>query len=239
MYNHKINQNNNSYLYYSIILFTGIVIIINGCSNTNIKKQAINQSPLLLGVADDVSGSAAQNGVPALSSTHIDRVISCLQKRGGIIAFGLIDEQSFEPLCRLPLTPVIGTLEERAQRNTMNQKAIEQFRSAVEPKLSPSQQAKVTDVNGTIRRFSLFFNESNNLNTNKVFIFISDGIETASKRHKISASMPDNVKVFVVGMEKDSATSLFGDKTTVFESIDSAIDAIPNIRGEAKNANIN
>ncbi|MEK7396742.1 MAG: hypothetical protein AAB116_07375 [Candidatus Poribacteria bacterium] len=237
MYKHKINQNNNSYLYYSIILFIGIVIIINGCSNTNIKKQAINQSPLLLGVADDVSGSAAQNGVPALSSTHIDRVISCLQKRGGIIAFGLIDEQSFEPLSRLPLTPVIGTLEERAQRNTMNQKAIEQFRSAIEPKLSPSQQAKVTDVNGTIRRFAIFFNEPNN--ADKVFIFISDGIETASKRHKISASMPDDVKVFAVGMEKDAAAGLFGDKVTVFESIDSAIDAIPNIRGEAKNANIN
>jgi hypothetical protein len=193
--------------------------------------------PLQLGVADDMSRSATQNGVPALSSVHIDHMISCLQRHGGTIAFGLIDEKSFEPLSRLLLIPVVGTLEERAQRNTMNQKVIKQFQSEVEPKINSPQQAKVTDINGTIRRFALFFNESNNINSDKIFIFISDGIETASKRRKISASLPGDVKVFVVGMEKDAATSLFRDKVTVFESIDSAIDAISNIRSVNNYAN--
>jgi len=142
------------------------------------------------------------------------------------MAFGLIDEKSFEPLDRVQLAPVIGRLDERARRNTSNQESIHQFRAAVEPKISSPRKAKTTDFHGAMRRFRLFFNESTSTGAEKLIVIISDGIESGTKKRQPLSLLPDDVKVCVIGMEDDKAKGLFGNNVTVFESIDAAIDAI-------------
>lgn len=216
------------YLCFSIALLIGLSAAINGCVSDSIKKQADSQIPLCLGMAYDVSGSVDTYGVPALQNSHLDHALSILKKRGGVMAFGLIDEKSFEPLDRLQLAPVMGRLDERARRNTRNQESINQFRIAVEPKISSPRKAKVTDFHGAMRRFRLFFNESTSAGAEKLIIIISDGIETGTRKRQPLSLLPDDVKVYAIGMEDGKAKGLFGSNVTIFESIDAAIDAVSN-----------
>jgi len=225
-----------SFIYCSLIILW-LLVIIGGCANT--KKQMNSQTPLQIGVVNDISGSVVTNGVPALQISQIDNIISVLKKRGGTMAFGLIDENSFEPLNRLTVLPVVGRLDERAQYNTQNQGAIKQFREAIEPKLNSKRNAKTTDFYGAMRRFSLFFDEPNFANAEKVMIVVSDGIDSISKHKAIKDPLPDGIKVFSIGMENDISKRLFGEDATVYESIDSAVSTLnstPNTKGEPKYA---
>ena len=209
------------YLMLSCLAVAFVVLSILGCADGK-KQEAKQPTPLILGIGYDVSGSAEKNGVPILNMSHLDKSITIIQKRSGNLAFGVMDDKSFEPLDRLPLPIVAGRLDERAQATLKSKDSIAKFRSDVEPKLK-ERNSKVTDFYGSLNRFMLFFNEPTP-HAEKILIVISDGIDTVTKRSNIQ--IPADLKVFAVGMDKSLAVKIFGDKVVLFESIDSALDAI-------------
>ncbi|GEM_PF-5767572 len=205
-----------------IILF---FIILTGCSNTNPSSQS--SAPLCLGVAYDVSQSVANVEMPAMTTAQLDQILAMLKKRGGVIAFGVVDEKSFEPLLRAQVVPVLGQLDERAQRNQKNIKVLADFTTAVSAKFNRPRNARRTDINGSIARFALFFDEPNHpANAEKIFIFVSDGFDTGAWRKFKGIHLADDVLVFAVGMETRLAEKLFGANVTLFESIDAAIKSL-------------
>lgn len=205
-----------------VVLF---VIIWTGCTNTN--PYSKSSAPLCLGVAYDVSQSVANVEMPAMNTAQLEQILAMLKKRGGVIAFGVVDEKSFEPLLRAQVVPVQGQLDERAQRNQKNIKVLANFTTAVSAKFNRPRNARRTDINGSIARFTLFFNEPNHpANAEKVFICVSDGFDTGAWRKFKGIHLADDVRVFAVGMETRLAEKLFGANVTLFESIDAAIKSL-------------
>jgi hypothetical protein len=180
-----------------------------------------------LGIAYDVTGSVEQRGLPFFTIQHLDRLNATLKNRGGSMAFGLIDERAFVPLVRLTLQPVTGLLNERAAKNTENKSSTSEFRSKVESKIARKRDAPATDVNGSLMRFQLFFNEPKvQSNAEKIFFVVSDGEDTGPWRLLKGVKLPSDVRIYVVGMRADIARDLFGAQALLFEGIDAAIKAI-------------
>ena len=204
------------------------LITATGCIGSQTAED-LPPSPLFLGVAYDVSGSVDERGLPVLTSMHLEQIISILKARGGFMAVGLIDEQAFAPLVRLEVAPVVGRLDERAQRNIQNQKQISQFREEATKQVDRLRNAGKTDINGALARFDLFFNEPIlPSHAEKILICISDGLDTGPWRKK-SIQLSADVKVFTVGIEGRLAQQLFGDQALRFESIDAAIKHLKTI----------
>jgi hypothetical protein len=203
---------------------TLLAAALGGCTSNRASTKS--QAPLYIGIAYDVSGSVNEIELPVLTVTEIDRIIAVLKAHGGTLTFGLIDENAFKPLLRLELDPIVGRLDERAQLNINQRKAISEFRTKVEAKMNRLRNATVTDINGSIDRFTLFFGEPTiPPSAQKVMIFYSDGIHTAPWR-KLANNLPDEVTVFTVGMERSLVRKVFGEHAILFESIDPAIKAL-------------
>lgn len=180
-------------------------------------------TPMVLGVADDVSGSVSKLTMEKLSMEHIEHLLSILAKIGGTMAFGLIDENSDQRLTRLDIRPVVGPLNKRARINQQNQQTTIKFNEEVNRMICTPGNAKYTDVNGALSRFALFFKEPTYQHHDKVLIFYSDGIHTSRRNKYLKVQWPENVKVLAVGMKPHVARQLFGGSAMVFENIDAAI----------------
>ncbi len=211
--------------------FSGIVLIISlflACG-TGHEASSDPQSPLYLGIAYDVSGSVNKQGFPALTSAHLDQLVTLFGKRGGVIGLGLIDEEAFEPLERLELKPVVGRLDERASQNRKNRKAIANFKMAVKHKIERPRNAVRTDLDGAMSRLALFFGEPTiPAGALKVALIVSDGVHTARGR-KLSTRLPEDVVVLTVGIEQQLAEKLFGKQTQRFESVDAGIQYLKHV----------
>jgi len=193
-----------------------------GCTKTT--PASTFGAPLCLGIAYDVSQSVANVEMPTMTTDQLDRILTVLKKRGGTIAFGLVDEKAFEPLLRAQVVPVQGQLDERARRNQQNIKRLTDFTTEVAAKLNCQRNALRTDINGSIARLTLFFDEPNHpANVEKVLIFVSDGLDTGLWKNFKEIHLADDVQVFAVGMEARLAQKLFGPNAILFESIDAAI----------------
>lgn len=165
------------------------------------------------------------------TAAHLEKILATLKAREGATAFGLIDEKAFEPLTRIELERVAGQLDERAQINTKNREVISRFKNLVEKKLGRPRNSRRTDIKGSIARFALFFEEpAIPTNAEKVLLFISDGFDTGPWRRLSNVRLPEGVKVFVVGMEREMAEKLFGKQAILFEGIDAAINSLPSQR---------
>lgn len=205
-------------------------LFLFGCGVSG-NDNGVVAEPLYVGIGYDVSRSVAQAHLPQLTSSHIDRVIALIHKSGGTISLGLVDDAAFKPLEKLEVLRVAGRLDERAQINQKNRESEKAFRAIVASKISGPRNARATDIRGSIARFSLFFNEPTiPANARRVAIFISDGIDTGPWRKLSSVRLTDGVKVFVVGMEKNLAEKLFGKNAVLFESIDSALDGLRDLK---------
>ncbi|MCG3157893.1 MAG: hypothetical protein DKINENOH_04529 [bacterium] len=204
------------------VLGFAAMLLVFGCTNADPTPGP--GKPLCLGIAYDVSQSVSDAEMPAMTTAQLEQVLDLLKKRGGVMAFGAVDENAFEPLMRAQVVPVKGRLDERARRNQKNVRGLSAFASAVSDKLNRSRNARRTDINGSIRRFMLFFNEPNHMpSSEKVLIFISDGKDTGAWRNSKGIRLADDVSVFSVGVEASLASKLFGSRVTLFESIDAAI----------------
>lgn len=199
------------------------LLALAACSRSGEQKSAELVEPLCLGVAYDVSRSAQP--LPEVTMGHIERILKVLNARGGCIAVALVDESAFRPLTRLKLEPVTGRLDERAEKATRNRKAEKEFLAKVETMISRPRNASKTDIKGTIARLVLFFNEPGiPAQAEKVALFISDGIDTAHWQGSRRSHLPDDVAVYVVGMEKGLAETWFDGQAVLFESPDAAIE---------------
>lgn len=209
-------------LRYQTLLCLGLMVVACNPAPT---RSSEAKDALYLGVAYDVSGSVEQLQLPVMTVEHVKGIVSVVKKRGGAVAFGLIDEKAFEPLTRLELVPVTGKLDERARANQKNLKAQADFEDKVKKKIDRKRDARATDIKGSIARFSLFFSEpSIPGHAEKVFICISDGYDTGPWRKLSNIRLPEGVKVHVVGMEAGMARKLFSNQAILFESIDAAIE---------------
>ena len=208
-------------------LILPLLFLISGCT----KNTKSTDPPLCLGLTYDVSKSVANVGLPPLTSAQLERMLSLLKARGGIMAFGLVDEMSFEPLIRLKLDPITGRLDQRAQRNQKNIKAIKEFINELNEKIQRPRNARGTDIYGSLARFTLFFNEPTHpRESEKVLLFLSDGIHTSLWPDFKNSEFPLDIHIFVVGIEADLARKLFGKNPILFESIDAAIDNLSHAR---------
>lgn len=210
----------------SFVLLLFVLLLIDGCSSNHGKERAKAHPTtiqLIIGLLYDVSGSVEQKGLTFFAGEHIDKMISILNRRGGEMAFGIIDEKAFEPLIRIKLVQVDGRLDVRAKQNQKNLIAIERFRFEVLAKTKRRRDARYTDINGALARFRLFFMEPTiPANAVKIAIFVSDGIDTGPWRFR-KISLPQDVQVLAVGFETYKAKQLFGDKVILFEAVDSVI----------------
>lgn len=210
----------------SLLVAGALIPMLISCSPSRLQSSTLVR-PLYLGIAYDVSGSVEQLELPVMTMEHVEKVVALVKKRGGAVAFGLIDEKAFELLIRLELERVAGKLNERARINQKNAKAEGEFKTLVEGKINRPRNANRTDIKGSIARFALFFSEPNiPANAEKVVIFISDGIDTGPWRKLSGVRLPEDVKVYVVGTEAGLARKLFGKQAILFESIDSAIESL-------------
>lgn len=216
------------------LLVVPMVLINIGCASSN-REASPPERPLWLGVAYDVSGSVDQRELPVFTAAHLEKILATLKARGGATAFGLINEKAFKPLTRIELKRVAGRLDERAQINGDNQKAIGSFKAQVEEQIRRPRNAQRTDITGSIARFALFFGEpAIPVKAEKFLLFISDGIDTGPWRRLSDVHLPEGVKVFVVGMESGLAEKLFGKQATLslFEGIDAAINSLHSHRDQ-------
>lgn len=209
-----------------IRIVAAFILTLAACSPGNYEKAAPGE-PLCVAVGYDVSGSVAQSEMPVMTMEHVDKILTLVKKRGGCIAFGLIDEKAFEPLARVEIAQVSGKLDERARISKKNHQGASDFRALVEKKINRPRNAKRTDVNESIARMGLFFNEPSSVASGqKVALLITDGIDTGSWRNVKGIKLPKDVKVYVVGMEENLARKLFGQQAVLFEGIDSAVDSL-------------
>lgn len=186
--------------------------------------------PLIIGIAYDISGSMHKSNNTVLQTVHIDSLILSVKRGGGTIAFGLIHDNSFEPLDRLVLEPVVGRLDERALKNRKNKQEVEQFRSTVLTKLTQPRKSRYTDINGSLERFTLLFNEPGfSAESKKLFIFLSDGLHEPRRKRYNAVKFPENVTVVAVGLKPAIAQKLFNGKVLQFESVAAAIIYIINM----------
>lgn len=201
-------------------------LFLSGCGVRGNDSRVLTE-PLYVGVGYDVSRSVATAHLPQFTSNHLDRLIGLVNKSGGVVSVGIVDELAFEPLAKLQVLRVAGRLDERAQINQKNHESEKAFKADVASKISVPRNARATDINGSIARFSLFLDEPTiPANARRVVIFISDGIDTGPWRRLAGVRLPAGVKVFVVGMERTLAVRLFGKNAVLFESIDSALDGL-------------
>ena len=218
----------------TIKLLAAFLFVLGACTPGSHEKAAL-PAPLCVAVAYDVSGSVAQLELPVMTMEHVDKIISLVKKRGGCLAFGLIDEKAFAPLARLELLQVSGKLNERARINQKNQKGEAEFREILEKKISRPRNAKRTDINGSIARFGLFFSEPTFMaDAETVIIYISDGVDTGTWRNLKGIKLPKDVKVYVVGMEENLARKFFGQQAVLFEGIDAAIETLGSVNVKSR-----
>lgn len=186
--------------------------------------------PLFLGVAYDVSGSTVQQRLAPLAVGDIDQIVSVLKRRGGILAFGLIDQDSFDPLVRLEIIQKRGRLDERALQNARNEDAVKRFRAVLEPLFAKPRNAARTDINGSMDRFNLFFREPGiPAEADRILLILSDGEDTT--RRMRGPSFPGDVTVFAVGMPERTARKLFGTRVALFEDAAAAIHTLNSAPG--------
>lgn len=190
---------------------------------------ADSPEPLLyLGILYDVTGSV--RSLPVLTEVQLDRIINMLARRGGSLAFTVIDERADKPLARLPLTWVSGRLDERARKKMKNDQAVAAFKQQVLPTLRRTRDASHTDFYGPLAKMNLFLTEPViPKGAHKALLIVSDGVHTAPKRKQYKSPAPD-AAVFGIGMEEDLARRFFKDRVSLFESIDSAIEALAIIQ---------
>jgi hypothetical protein len=201
-----------------------VATLLLGCSQSTEQPP---MPPLHLGVAYDVSASAQP--LPELTMEHIQQLLKVLNARGGSIAVALVDESGFQPLTRLKIETVVGRLDERAHLYTKNQERAKDFLAKVEGLLTRPRNARRTDILGTVARLRLFFSEPNiQAGAEKVLLFISDGVDTVHRQG--TPSLPDDVAVYVVGMEAGVADRLFHGRGVLFESPHAAIEQLESIR---------
>lgn len=207
------------------IFMVPVLFTFLSCSGN--PEERNNPNPLWLAMVPDFSDSVEKINLQTLSNDHLDRLIDAIQRRGGGMAFGMIDEGAFKPLDRVDLVPVIGRLDERAMKNQSNRRGVDLFISTVQKKLDRPRDADRSDVRGAIARLALFFSEPIiPPGAEKIALFLSDGIDTGPMRKKDNIHLPPDVKVYVVGMEKGAAERLFGPDVILFESVDAAIEMI-------------
>ena len=182
---------------------------------------------LYLGILYDVTGSV--RSLPVLTEAQLEKIIKVLSLRGGSLAFTVIDERADKPLARLTLVRVSGRLDERARKKVKNDEAVTVFKDQVRPALLRARDASQTDFYGPVAKINLFLTEPViPKGARKALLIISDGIHTFPKNKQVKPPTPD-VSVLVIGIEEELARKFFKDRVSLFESIDSAIEALTTI----------
>ncbi len=220
-------------------LYLLTIIFIIGCSESNENhKQLVqpsNEKPILLGIAYDISGSV-NHSISPMDTSLLKTLALYIGKRKGVLSLGHITSNSYRPLMNYPfdinVVEVKGTLQERAIKNQKNIKAINKFSLNLTAFLSESSKKyliarnkKQTDIDGSLERFRLLFQEPLYINYEKILIIISDGKDTFKKKIK---SIPDDSKVLLVGWRDiETAQSIFND-CKVFESPKAVINFVIN-----------
>jgi hypothetical protein len=185
-------------------------------------------SPLYLGILDDKTISV--QSLPVFKEVQLDRAIGILALRGGSLAFGVIDGRADKPLARLMLIRVSGRLNERARKKMENDRAVTLFKQQVRPALLRARDASQTNFYGPLAKMNLFLTEPIiPKGARKAMLIISDGVHNFPRKKQFKPPAPD-VAIFGIGMEEELARRFFKDRVTLFESIDSAIEALGNIK---------
>ncbi len=209
--------------------FCVALLLTAACSN----EPATVSKPLYAAVLYDQSGSSDENALPELTVDHLEKLIAVLKHRGGELAFAEIGANSFKPLARLSVRPILGKrLGERARQNQRNQARIDRFNFVVGEKLAQPRNQQKTDVQGALLKTSAFFNEPDiaDSSSDKVIFFVSDGRQTAKKRAgKIRINA--DVRVFAVGCDAEQAQQWFGRQVDVFENISAAVAFLTSNKG--------
>lgn len=206
-----------------------VLLMLAACNQSSEQQRVEAIRPLCLGIAYDVSRSAEP--LPELTMGHLERLLRIMKTRGGCVAVALVDESAFKPLTRLKIETVKGRLDQRAEIAKRNRRAEEEFVTKVEAMLTRPRNAKRTDIKGAFARLGLFFGEPGiPAGAEKVFLIISDGIDTVHRQGLVGNSLPDDVTVYVVGMEKWRATQWFGEQAVLFESPEAAVDNLEERR---------
>ena len=155
---------------------------------------------------------------------HLEEFIKAVKTNGGILAYGTIDERSFHPLTSMQIRKVVGRLDERAAINQRNNASLKTFKETAEPLLNHPRNARRTDIAGSLERFELFFDEPTSSEAKKIFIMISDGLDTTSRRAGLyKIRLPEGTEIYTIGIEKTLAKNIFGQKVKCLESLEAAL----------------
>src|SRR5438552_416859 len=133
-----------------LIFLLAICTLTPSCASSSDDS---SQKPLYVAIGYDISGSVAD--FPALTDVHVERLVSLVNRRGGTLAFGLIDERAIEPLDCLELLPVIGRLDQRARTAVKNREAISDWKNRVAAKIGRTRNAPRTDFYGALAQIAL------------------------------------------------------------------------------------
>jgi hypothetical protein len=166
-----------------------VVIALSACSRRQTVTHAAPQPlvPLKIAILQDKSGSVDSTRTPRITMAQFDILIAALEKRGGSLAFGFIDDDSNKSFTTLriaarPIPPVEPSKEgnpfkvaeaqskykkeqeefeinERQWRSETNQ-AIVAFRSAVTPLIEDRRRSRATDIYSGLNRADLYLAEA-------------------------------------------------------------------------------
>jgi len=186
-------------------------------------EEVIPPTPIDVFLAQDMTGSREQNGIPELTEDHLDQLISILIERGGRLAFMVIDFASkdepivdvkIRPIGERPQPPKKSTQAATQQKNkrayekalrtfvrdsTANSakrdKDIQTFKSEVLRRIAFSKQhpPKGTDIMSALNTASMFLNNEDS-DASPVALFLSDGIDN---RKGMVAKVPNHGVEFV------------------------------------------
>jgi hypothetical protein len=203
------------------------MLVFNACSPSTQEQD----NCLALAIIYDTSLSAVTNGVPALDTAHVTRIVRLLQKHGGAIAFGDVgvSKKNVGPLHRLRLHGLEGLrLDERARLNKENIGAIQAFRHNIDTIVKQGRSAKLSDIYGALEKVSIFLNEpAQAIIHNRIILFASDGLHDATSA-KTPPDLPGDLQVFTVGTKPDLARKIFLQGPIIFGSLDAALDHLEN-----------
>lgn len=216
----------------SIVIFIALLLLLS-CSledqqSRPERSSAVSKPPLALGISYDISGSV--RNWPEPDSIFLDQIARIVGARGGVIALGHISESSFQTLLRyrlrLDTTIVSGKLSQRAARRQRNVAGRARFdwevrdfvRQALD-RFVVTRDRPLTDIDGSLARFGLLFDEPIYDDYDKVLIVLSDGRHNSSEQ---ITHIP-NANIFTVGWPPEDARKVFGPHAKIFESLDGAI----------------
>ena len=200
------------------------------------------QNQLVVAGGIDISGSMKEWA--ELDTNTIQRLVTLVGQRNGVLAFGHIKSESYSKLVRLDLkldtVEVVGRLSERAaivQRNdqikAQYQQKINNALQRIQHSVNLKRTEQKSDIIGCLERFRLFFNEPQFEGWDKVLVVYSDG----EYQQKPDSTDIPQAALFTVGMRTELAKANFGQSVISFEGFSGVIDYLQSNSPHKNNIN--